>query len=99
MPFARRRGLDVCVIDVVEDHRPLLGGDPARKASADGDADALLDLLLDAERCPRDELVRFLVDEEDRAGVDLEDLLGAFEQRAEQLVETQMRERGVGNRL
>ena len=54
------------MIDVVEDDRPLLGGDPARKASAHRDADALLYLLLDAERRPSDELVRLLVEQEDR---------------------------------
>ncbi len=61
---------DVRVVDVVEDHRLLLGGDPAREAAADRDADALLDLLLDPERGARDELVRLLVEEEDRARVD-----------------------------
>ena len=67
------------VVDVVEDHRPLLGGNPPREAAADRDTDALLHLFLDPERRPRDELVRFLVEEEDGARVDLEDLPGALE--------------------
>ena len=87
------------MVDVVEDHRPLLGGDPAGEAPADRDADALLDLLLDAERRARDELVRLLVEQEDRARVYLEDLAGAVEQGSEQLVEAQMRQRGVRDRL
>ena len=90
---------DVRVVDVVEDHRPLLGGDPAREAAADRDADALLHLFLDPERGARDELVRVLVEQEDRARVDLEDLAGALEQRGEELVEPQVCERGVGDRL
>ena len=90
---------DVGVVDVVEDHRPLLGGDPAREAPADRDADALLDLLLDAERRARDELVRLLVEQQDRARVYFEDLAGAVEQRREQVVEAQMRQRGVRDRL
>ena len=90
---------DVRVVDVVEDHRPLLGGDPAGEAPADRDADALLDLLLDAERRARDELVRLLVEQQDRARVYLEDLAGAVEQGREQLVEAQMRQRGVRDRL
>jgi hypothetical protein len=90
---------DVSVVDVVEDHRPLLGGDPTGEPTTDRNADALLYLLLDAERSPRDELVRVLVEQEDRARVDLEDLPGPVEQRIEQLVESQVRERGVGDGL
>ena len=71
---------DVPVIDVVEDHRPLLGRDAPGEAAADRDTDALLDLLLDAERSACDELVRLLVEQEDRAGVDLEDLPGPLEE-------------------
>src|SRR3954451_23283435 len=86
-------------VDVVEDHRPLLRGDPAGEATTDRDADALLSLLLDAERSPRDELVRVLVEQQDRARVDLEDLPRPLEQRIEQLVESQVRERSVGDGL
>ena len=97
IPFSRRSGLRTSrVVDVVEDHRPLLGGDPPGEARADRDADALLDLLLDAERGAGDELVRRLVEQEDRARVDLEDLARPLEQRGEQLVEAQVGERGVG---
>ena len=55
--LAQERVEDVGVVDVVEDHGPLLGGDPAREAAAHRDADALLYLFLDAERGARDELV------------------------------------------
>jgi hypothetical protein len=74
------------VVDVVEDDRLLLGGDPPGEASADRDPDALLDLFFDAERRSRDQLVRPFVEQEDRAGVDLEDLPGPLEQRREELV-------------
>ncbi len=97
--LAQDRVEDVCVVDVVEDDRPLLGGDAAGKAAADGDADTLLDLLLDAERGACDELVRLLVEQKDRARVDLEDQPCALEQRAKEVVEPQMRERGVGDGL
>ena len=65
----------------------------------DRDADALLDLLLDAERGARDELVRRLVEEEDRAGVDLEHLARSVEEGGEELVELEVRERSVGEEL
>ena len=90
---------DVRMVDVVEDHRALLGGDPAGEAAAHRDSDALLDLLLDAERRPRDELVRALVEQQDRAGVHLEDRASALEQRGEQVVEAQVGQRGVSYRL
>ena len=87
------------MVDVVEDHRLLLGGDPAGEATTHRDADALLYLLLEPECRPRDELVRVLVEQEDRTRVDLEDLPRPLEQRIEQLVEPQVRERGVGDGL
>jgi hypothetical protein len=90
---------DVRVVDVLEDHRPLVGCDPAREAAADRHADALLDLLLDPERSASHELVRLLVEQEDRAGVDFEDLPCPLEQRREQTVEAQVREGRVGDRL
>ena len=87
------------MIDVVEDQRPLLGRDAAGEASADRDADALLDLLLDPERRARDELVRLLVEEEDRARVYFEYLPRPLEQSRQQLVEAQVREGGIRDRL
>jgi hypothetical protein len=87
------------VADVVEDQRPLLGGDAAGEPRADRNPDALLYLLLDAERSARDQLVRVLVEQQDRAGVDIEDLARPPEQRAEQIVQAQVRERGVGDGL
>ena len=62
------------MVDVIEDHRPLVGGDATGEAPADRDPNALLHLLLDPERGPSDELVGALVEQQDRAGVDLEDL-------------------------
>src|SRR5205085_1026106 len=73
--------------------------DAAAAAATRRDADALLHLLLEPERRPRDELVRVLVEQEDRARVDLENLPCPLEQRIEQLVEPQVRERGVGDGL
>ena len=87
------------MVDVVENHRLLLSGDAAGEAAADGDADALLDFFLDPERSAGDELVRFLVEQKDRAGVYVEQLARADEERIEQFVELEVRERSVGDRL
>jgi hypothetical protein len=68
------------MIDVIEDHRLPVRCYAARETTADWDTHALLDLLLDPDRCPRDELVRLLVKQQDSARVDVEDLPGAEKQ-------------------
>ena len=85
--------------DVVDDHGLLQGGDATGEPAPDRDAHAGLDLLLDPDGRGRDELVRVLVEQQHRAGVDLEQLAGPQEERVEEIVETQVRERGVGQRL
>ncbi len=75
IPFSRKIGIEhIRVIEVFEDHRVPVRCDAARETAADRDPNALLDLLLDPDRCPRDELVRLLVKQQDSAGVDAEDL-------------------------
>src|SRR5437764_561998 len=64
------------------DHGAVPRRGPAREAAAGRHADALLDLLLDAERGARHELVRGLVEQENRARVDVEDVAGALEKGA-----------------
>ena len=97
--LAQDRIEHVRVVDVVEDHRLPLGGDPPGEAAADRDANALLDLFLDPDRRPRDELVGRLVEQEHRARVRLEDVADSRQQHREQLVELEVRERRVGDRL
>lgn len=87
------------MIHVVEHDCARLRRDPPGEAAADRDADAALDLLLDADGGPRDELVRGLVEEEDRAGVGAEGIADAREQDGEQLVHLEVRERRVRHRL
>jgi hypothetical protein len=89
----------VRVIDVVEDHRLLLGGDATGEAPADRDADALLYLFLDPDGCTCDQLVRIAVEHEDRAGVGRECVADAHQQLAEELLELEVRERDVCDRL
>ena len=96
--LAQDRVEDVGVVDVGEDHRPPLGGDPAREALADRDPDALLDLLLDPDRGARDELVRLASSSSTRS-VAVEHRRASDEQRAQQLLELEVRERRIGQRL
>ena len=70
--LAQDRVEDVGVVDVGEDDRPALGRDPAGEAAAERDPDALLDLLLDPSRRAGDELVRRLVEQQERARVAVE---------------------------
>jgi hypothetical protein len=89
----------VGVIDIVEDHRPHLRSDAAGKAAADRDAHASLDLLLDPDGSPSDELIRLLVEQQDSAGIDLEDLARAEKERRQQDIELEMRECRIRERL
>jgi hypothetical protein len=97
--LAQDRVEDVRVVDVAENDRALLGGHAAGEATPDGDADALLDLLLDADGRARDELVRLLVEQQHRAGVGVQQLAHAHEQRRQQLLEVEVREGRVGECL
>jgi hypothetical protein len=93
--LAQDRVHHVGVVDVVEDHGLPGRGDPACEAAPDRDAHALLDLLLDPDRRACDQLLRVLVEQEDGARVDLEHVAHAQQQRPEQLVELEVRQRGV----
>ena len=84
--LAQDRVEHVGVIDVLEDHRTAVRRDAARETAADRDPNALLDLLLDPHRRPRDELVRLLVQQQDRARVDPENLASAKQECREESV-------------
>ena len=97
--LAQDRVEDVGMGEVIEDDRPLQGGDAAGEAPAERDADAALDLLLDPDRRTRYKLVRLLVQQQDRARVSPQDRADARQEHAEQLIERQVGERGVGDGL
>src|SRR6185437_4223475 len=85
----------VAVIDVAQHHGAPAGCNAAGESLADRDPNALLDLFLDPDRGPRDELVFPGVEEEDSARICLEERAGALEQRLQQLLGLQMAERRV----
>jgi hypothetical protein len=87
------------VIDVREDHGLPVRCDAARETTTDRDPNPLLDLFLDPDRGPRDELFRLLVQQQDGTRVDTENLAGANKERREESVELQMRERRIRERL
>jgi hypothetical protein len=87
------------VVDVLEDDGMAIGGDPAGEALAERDPNALLDLLFDPDRGAGNEIVARAIEQEDRAGVDLEQGFRPREQRVEQLLELQVAEGGVGQLL
>ena len=98
MPFSRRIGLRMSAwsTSVMAIAWRSAAMRPA-KPRAEGDLDALLDLFLDAlggagvQRVP--------LEEEDRDGVDVEDLGHSLQQLLQQRVLRQERERGVGDPL
>ena len=84
-------------VDVLDDDRPLLRRHAPDEARADGDADVPRIRLFQAGGGALDEHVA--VEQEDGGRVGGEDALHADEQLVEQLVERELRERGVGDRL
>ncbi len=97
--LAQNRVEHVRVIDVFEHHRMPVCGDAPRKSTAHRNPNPSLDLLLDPHCCARDELVRLLVQQQDSARVDSENLAGANKERREENVELQVRERRIRERL
>ena len=99
-PLVEKDGIEhVVVVYDGKDHGASRCGDPPGETAADGDAHALLDLFLDADRRARDKLVRRRVEQEDGARVDVEDVLGSAEQRQQQVLELEVRECDVCDRL
>jgi hypothetical protein len=96
---AEDRVEDVGVVDVLDHDGYAFRGDPACEAAADRNADALLDLLLEPLGGARDELRPLRVEEQHRAGVGPERVADARQQLGEQLVEREVCERRVRDRL
>ena len=87
------------VIDVLDRDRPPFGSDLAREAEAHRDARPALHGLLEPMRGARDELVGRLVEQKERRGVALERVADADEQLVEQVVELEVRQCGIRDRL
>ena len=97
--LAQDRVEHVGVVDLFEDHGPLLRGDAAGEALAEGDPHPLADLLLDAPGGGRDQVLARRVQQEHRGGVDVEQLTDPVEEFVEQLVDVELCQPGVGHRL
>jgi hypothetical protein len=95
--LAQYRIEDLRAVDVLDDDRTTLSSHAPGEPTVDRDPDAPLDFLLEADGSPGDELVPFVVMEEDRGCVRLEGFADSRQQFAEQLVELEVRERGIGN--
>ncbi len=85
--LAEDRVEHIRVIDVFDDNRAPLGGDPPREAEPEGDARPALDGFLEPARSPRHELVGRFVEQKERCGVAPQRVADADEQLVEQLVE------------
>ena len=90
---------DVRMIHLVEDHGPPFGRHSSREPLPDRNAHAAAHLFLDALRRGCDHLARGPVDEQDGRRVDLEDLSHPLQQRVEELVDLEVGERSLGDRL
>ena len=87
MPFSRRIGLRMSAwstssMKIAWRSAAIRPGE----AAADGDADALLDLLLDALGGAGAQVLAVGLEQQDRGGVAVEDLAGAIQELGQQLV-------------
>jgi len=87
------------VVHVFENHRASVCRDASGEAAANGDPDALLHLLLDPDSLARDQLLPPLVEQQGGAGVGLEEIADAPEQRVEKVPYLQLAQRSVGEGL
>ena len=97
--LAQDRVQHVGVVDVVEHDRSPFGGDPAREAAADRDPHALLDLFLEPDRRPRDQLVSEVVPEKNCGRVGVEHVPDSREELTQELVQVQVRQRRIRDEL
>jgi hypothetical protein len=87
------------VIDVVQHDGMPIGRDPAGEPFAEGDANTSFDLFFDALRRSSYKVLTGVVEEKDRGGVCVKRVANADEQFVQQLVEREVRERNVCDRL
>ncbi len=97
--LAQDRVEDVRVIDVGDEDRDALVGDPAGEALADRDPHALLDLLLDPVRRARHELIGVLVEQQNRHGVHRQRVSDPIQELIQELIEPELRQRRVAQPL
>ena len=90
---------DVGMVDVVEHNGTALGSNSAGEPAADRDANALLDLFLDADCSAGDELVARLVEQQECRCVGLQQVPDPRQQLGQKLLQVEMRKRGVGDEL
>ena len=100
MPFSAQDGVEhVAVIDVVDRDPMSFLRDTPGEASAERDAHALVDLVLDAPRGRGNEELTGRIQQQHRGGVDRHQLADLVEQLVEQPVHGQLGQPGVGDRL
>ena len=95
--LAQDRVEDVGVVDVGDRDGAALGGDAAREAAAEGDAHALFDFFLDALGGAG--VQRVALEQEDRDGVDVQDVGDPLQQLLQQLFLGEVGQRRVGHPL
>jgi hypothetical protein len=86
-------------VDLMQDDRMPLRGDPAGEAGAHGDTDALADLVLDAAGSRGHQLAARVIEQQHDRRVGTEDGLDPVQQDVQQLLLVEAGQRHVGERL
>jgi hypothetical protein len=87
------------VIDVIEDYRPLIGGDPPGESPAHRDPYALAYFLLQPGRGRSEQVPGRVVQQQGRGRVGVEDGPGALEQLGKQVMIIKAGKGSVGDRM
>ena len=97
--FTENRVHDLSLRHLVDDDRRALGGNAAREPLADRNRDRELELCVQSLRRSRNERPALLVHQQHHGRVGVEEVSDALEQLVEKLLEIEVRERRLGDRL
>ena len=97
--FPQDRIRDRRRVDLIEAHRHSCCCDTAGEPHSDGHPHSLTNFILDPTRGSRHECVALFVEQQHGSRVDIEDLAYASKQLDEQIIEIELRERAVRQRL
>jgi hypothetical protein len=96
--FQQDRVQHMAVVDLVQDDRPLIGGDAAGEARADRDPDALGDLFLKTAGRGGDQLTSRAVKQQHRGGIGIHRLPHPAQQRGEEVTGVEVGQRRIRHR-
>jgi len=87
------------MVDIRQKHWSLFSGDAAREALSEWDPDTALNLLLNSHRTSCNQFLCLCLEQKDGTRVGAQDVSDPGQQHREQLIELEIREREIADRL